>query len=510
MYRKTQLKLKHYPKMTAQKSFLNVLRQKLISMIGRFLRRHRRDKEVNLYHKKLYQPVEEIITTTLKISGIIPPHLNGLLLRIGSNPIKVEKPTLFEWYLGHGMIHALKLQAGKAIWFKSSMLSTDTVQQYKQQPAIGGFRRGAHDVVNTNIFKHAGKLWAVIEAGAFPICLDDELNAERYQLFNSDADLPFTAHPRKDIKTGHLHAISYDALDRKNAYYQVIDQHGDLIHVTQILLQHGPMIHDCLITQQEVLVFDFPLTFSMTRLLHGASVPYQWNKQHPARIGILPKYANAEQIQWIELEPCFVFHAANAFRDHENTIILDVLVHQDDFEHSQHAAYELQHAQLERWRIDLSLQTLHRTVLDSRIQEFPKIDARFTGVAYRYLYTLGFAETALFNCLYIYDLEMQTSVSYDFGTQWAIGEVTFVAEHEHSAEGQGYLMAYLHHVEGEAAKAVILKVNGLEIAEQAEIDLGVHIPLGFHCNWVESDANVDFYQNNDVGVNLNKRVSTSA
>lgn len=248
MYRKTQLKLKHYPKMTAQKSFLNVLRQKLISMIGRFLRRHRRDKEVNLYHKKLYQPVEEIITTTLKISGIIPPHLNGLLLRIGSNPIKVEKPTLFEWYLGHGMIHALKLQAGKAICFKSSMLATDTVQQYKQQPAIGGFRRGAHDVVNTNIFKHAGKLWAVIEAGAFPICLDDELNAERYQLFNSDADLPFTAHPRKDIKTGHLHAISYDALDRKNAYYQVIDQHGDLIHVTQILLQHGPMIHDCLIT----------------------------------------------------------------------------------------------------------------------------------------------------------------------------------------------------------------------------------------------------------------------
>ena len=96
MYRKTQLKLKHYPKMTAQKSFLNVLRQKLICMIGRFLRQHRRDKEVNLYHKKLYQPVEEIITTTLKISGIIPYHLNGLLLRIGSNPIGVEKPTLFE------------------------------------------------------------------------------------------------------------------------------------------------------------------------------------------------------------------------------------------------------------------------------------------------------------------------------------------------------------------------------------------------------------------------------
>lgn len=489
MYRKEQLK--SYPRMTVQKSLWNVFRQKLIKVIGQFLRRNNHYREANLYQKKLYQPVEETTITALKVSGIIPPHLNGLLLRIGSNPIYTPQPTLFEWYLGDGMIHALKLQQGQAVCYKSTMIATDRVQRLKQKPLIQGFRRGAHDVVNTNIFQHAGKLWAVIEAGAFPICLNDQLQAERYQLFNSDADLPFTAHPRKDPKTGHLHAISYDALDGKNAYYQVIDEKSELIHATQILLQHGPMIHDCLITQQDVLVFDFPLTFSTKRLLQGASVPYQWNKQHQARIGILPKYGNADYIQWIDLEPCFVFHAANAFRDQDNRIILDVLVHQDNFEHSQHAAYELQNAKLERWIIDPDMQMLKRSVLDSRIQEFPKIDERFTGSPYRYLYTLGFAQAGLFNCLYIHDLEMKTSVTYDFGAQWAIGEVTFVAdvldieEHQHSPEGHGYLMAYLHHIDGEAAKAVILKVKGLDIQRQADIDLGVHIPLGFHCNWVE-------------------------
>ena len=491
MYRKKTLEFKRYPRMTAQKSFWNVFRQKLIEVIGRFLRRNHlrrnhRDKETSLYHKKLYQPVEETTITALKVLGVIPPHLNGLLLRIGSNPIYTSQPSLFEWYLGDGMIHALKLQQGKAVCYKSTMLATDRVQRLKQKPLIQGFRRGAHDVVNTNIFQHAGKLWAVIEAGAFPICLNDQLQAERYQLFNSDADLPFTAHPRKDPKTGHLHAISYDALDAKNAYYQVIDEQGELIHVTQILLQHGPMIHDCLITQQDVLVFDFPLTFSTKRLLQGASVPYQWNKQHQARIGILPKYAEASQIQWIHLEPCFVFHAANAYRDHQNRIILDVVVHQEDFEHAQHAAYELQHAKLERWIVDSNLQTIQRICLDDRTQEFPKIDERFIGMQYRYLYTLGFAQTNLFNCLYIHDLEMATHVSYDFGAQWAIGELTFVAENEHSPEGHGYLMGYLHHIEGGAAKAVILKVAGLDIQQQAEIDLAVHVPLGFHCNWVAS------------------------
>lgn len=486
MYRKDQKKQLQYPKMNAAKSFFNVFRQICIRIIGQFLRRNTKFKEVDLYHKKIYQAVDEFETTTLKFSGIIPKYLNGLLLRIGSNPIDVKNPTLFEWYLGDGMIHGLKLQDGDAIWFKSKMLATDFVQNRKAQSHLKGYRRGAHDVVNTNIFKHAGKLWAVIEAGAFPICLDDELNGERYQFFNSDADLPFTAHPRKDIKTGHLHAICYDALERENAYYQVIDQHGDLIHVTQISLKHGPMIHDCLITDCEVIIFDFPLIFSVKHLLQGKSVPYQWNDQHQARLGILPKYGHAEQIQWINLDPCFVFHAANAFRDEHNQIILDVMVHHTNFEHSLHAAYEQQNARLERWTIDSELSAINRIILDSRIQEFPKIDERFTGLKYRYLYTLAFPKNAsLFNFLCIYDLEMNKNMTYDFGISWAIGEVVFVPESKQSAEGDGFLMAYLHHLDGEDSKVVILKVNGLDILLQAEIDLAVRVPLGFHCNWVD-------------------------
>lgn len=52
---------------------------------------------------------------------------------------------------------------------------------------------------------------------------------------------------------------------------------------------------------------------------------------------------------------------------------------------------------------------------------------------------------------------------------------------------RGHSLPYVHHVNGLASRVVILKVNGLEIAEQAEIDLGVRVPLGFHCNWVDSN-----------------------
>ena len=481
-------KLKTYPKMTAFKSFKNSVIQKIIRIIGKFLRRHTKLDEHNVYHKIIYRPADEAEIYQFNITGEIPQHLNGMLLRIGSNPIYVQDPSLFDWYLGDGMIHGLKLQNGQPIWFKSTMIATDSIQKYKKRLKIRGYRRGAHDVVNTNIFRHAGELWAVIAAGTFPVCLDDELVAQRYQLFNSDADLPFTAHPRKDIKTGHLHAISYDVLDIKNAYYQVIDEQGHLIHLTQILLKHGPIIHDCLITEHDIIIFDFPLTFSKKHLLKGKTVPYCWNDQHQARIGILGKYQSAEMIEWIEIDPCYVFHAANAYQDDAGQIIMDVLVHDTEFEHSQQAAYEHQHAKLERWIVNSQRKNLQRIILDARIQEFPKIDMRFTGFAYRYLYTLSFPETGLFNFLIIHDLVLNQSVTHNFGEKWAIGEVSFIAEYEQSPEGHGYLMMYLHHLEGEASKVVMIKVNGLEIQEQAEIDLGVRVPLGFHCNWVNLNS----------------------
>ncbi|MEG0605566.1 MAG: carotenoid oxygenase family protein [Acinetobacter sp.] len=470
-----QKKVQTYPRMTALKSLRNTFMQNIIRIVGLFLRRNVKLTEMNLYQKIVYCPVAETVVSNLNVKGEIPKHLYGLLLRIGSNPIYVQDPSLFEWYLGDGMIHCLKLQYGKAVEFKSRMVT---------EKGIRGYTRGAHEVVNTNIFEHAGKLWAVIEAGAFPICLDHDLNVERSQLFNSDADLPFTAHPRKDQKTGHLHAICYDALDHKNAYYEVIDESGELVHLTQILLQHGPMIHDCLITEQDVIVFDFPLTFSVSRLLQGKSVPYQWNEQHQARIGILPKYGHAEQIHWFNIEACFVFHAANAYRDEQHRIILDVVVHQNDFEHAQHAAYEHQKATLERWIIDLDLEQIERSILDTQVQEFPKIDERYIGQAYRYLYTLGFPQDGLFNFIKIHDLVTHESSNYDFGDQWAIGEVTFVPEAQDSLEGKGFLMTYLHHINGAASKVLIIKVDGLHLELQAEIDLGVRVPLGFHCNWV--------------------------
>ena len=476
-----------YPKIGPFKSNLNMIRQDLLKRAMQWLQHKTLSHEENPYLKGIFAPVEETHSTKLTIKGSIPPQLNGQLLRIGPNPIHVKNPELYHWFAGDGMLHSLQISAGQASTYQCRYIETDSVQQSRQQPPVKGFRRGPGDVVNTNVYSYAGRIWASIEAGAFPVCLDAELNTLKHSLFDTDADLPFTAHPHRATDTGHLHAVCYDAFDQKHVYYEVFDTAGQLIHLSKIPVQHGPMVHDCAITDRDILIFDFPVTFSVMQVFKGSSLPYIWNPKHPARIGVLPLYGEASQIQWIALDPCFVFHAANAYRDDKDQIIVDVVVHEKMFEQSHQGPFEQQQAQLERWRIKPDSGTLQRFLLDAQAQEFPRIDERRTGHVYRYLYSVSFDTQNMQkpNHLLIMDLQTQQKTRYVYGAEWISGEVIFIAESDDSPEGVGYLLSYVHHLQGKASKVVILKANGLNVSLQAEIDLGVRVPIGFHTNWVD-------------------------
>lgn len=215
-------------------------------------------------------------------------------------------------------------------------------------------------------------------------------------------------------------------------------------------------------------------------------MPYAWNPAHAARIGILPKYGAAEQIVWLSVKPCFVFHAANAYRDHDN-IVVDLIVHDHMFQHSSIGPFEQQQTRFERWYIDLKSKQVHVKILDEQVQEFPRIDERYIGVKHRYVYCVSY-DSALMdkaNQLLIHDVLMQQKNVYDYGDEWLSGEVIFVPQAQDAAEGCGYLISYVHHVQAQSSKVVILKANGLQLSLAAEILLDVRVPLGFHANWVD-------------------------
>jgi carotenoid cleavage dioxygenase len=68
-----------------------------------------------------------------------------------------------------------------------------------ETPAPGP-RHGGFDTVNTDIVKVAGRTFALVEAGSYPVELSDDLASQAYNPFDGTLAGSFTAHPRIVIR----------------------------------------------------------------------------------------------------------------------------------------------------------------------------------------------------------------------------------------------------------------------------------------------------------------------
>src|SRR3546814_12227082 len=73
----------------------------------------------------------------------------------------------------------------------------------------------------------------------------------------------------------------------------------------------------------------------MKSLLAGYRFPYAWNEAHPARVGLLPRAGAGSEIVWVPVDPCYVFHPANAFETVDGKVIVDVVAHEQMFAESK-------------------------------------------------------------------------------------------------------------------------------------------------------------------------------
>ena len=103
---------------------------KAAGWISRQAREHVPHSENNPFLTGPFAPVAiETTETHLKITGKIPPELNGLYARIGPNPMQVANPATHHWFLGDGMVHGVRLREGKALWYRNRYIGSNAVNQ---------------------------------------------------------------------------------------------------------------------------------------------------------------------------------------------------------------------------------------------------------------------------------------------------------------------------------------------------------------------------------------------
>jgi carotenoid cleavage dioxygenase-like enzyme len=264
-----------------------------------------------------FAPVpDEIDAVDLPVEGTLPPELDGRYLRNGPNPRPGEDPG--HWFLGHGMLHGVRLAGGRAQWYRNRWVRTGAFAGHPSWREDGTYDRTAV-VANTHVISHAGRLFALVESG-FPYEIDGELGTIGPCDFGGRLTTGMTAHPKTDPVTGELHFFGYSPVPPFLTYHR-LSAAGELV-VSRTVDVPGPtMMHDFAITEHHVVWLDLPMTFSSDLL--GRGMPYVWDESYGARLGVMAFDDPASRVQWFEIDPCFVFHVGTAHEDASGRVVLD-------------------------------------------------------------------------------------------------------------------------------------------------------------------------------------------
>ena len=124
-----------------------------------------------------FAPVrDEVTADDLPVAGALPPELCGLYVRNGANPATGTSP---HWFFGNGMLHGVRLEGGRALWYRNRYVRTPYLENPDAQRISpeGKFDRTV-SAANTHVLAHAGRILA-LEEGSFPFEVDGELRHAR-------------------------------------------------------------------------------------------------------------------------------------------------------------------------------------------------------------------------------------------------------------------------------------------------------------------------------------------
>lgn len=425
------------------------------------------------YLTGLLAPVpDEIGAVDLPVTGKLPPELTGRYFRNGPNPLPGEDPG--HWFVGHGMIHGVRLRDGRAEWYRNRWVRT---RKLEGAPYV---RPDGVDLTavpaNTSVIRHAGRILALVENG-LPYHITPELDTVGPYDFDGRLTTAMTAHPKQDPVTGELHSFGYGYV-RPYLTYHRVSADGALVETREIDVPGPTMVHDFAITEHHVLWLDLPVVFDMSLL--GRGMPYRWDDAYGARLGVMPRAGGAPR--WFDIEPCYVFHVGNAYEDADGRITLDAVRYERDaftaawtrMRGASRLAVAPGGASLHRWRIDPATGTLREEQLDDRRVEFPSLNQDRVGRAGRYLYAV--TREAIVK----YDVVTGGSHVRDLGK--VPGEAEFVPAPGATAEDAGWLLSIVTDRTGDSSELLVLDATDLEFV--ASVRLPRRVPAGFHGCWL--------------------------
>jgi carotenoid cleavage dioxygenase-like enzyme len=440
----------------------------------------------NAYQHGNFLPVtHETTAVDLEVRGAIPEELAGLYVRNGANPIASLSTGFHEW-VGHGMVHGIRLDGGHAAWYRSRWVRTAEIAALLGECDIPGEVHLADFAANTHVVRVGDTLLATVEAGPRPVAFDARLGSIGRHDFAGTLPGAFAAHTKRDPATGKLHALTY-AWPDEPARHLVIDASGRVERADELELNGPTCLHDFAITDSSVVVFDQPVLLDEELAVAGHPFPYRWADGYPARVGCFPIDGSPSETRWWDAPTGYVFHPANAFGRADGTVVVDVPRAERVFDRDLHGSLGDALPSFERWELRPGAAAASVTAIDERPQDFPRIHPQMIGRPYRYSYQLLLGPGIAYGQPIKHDVDTGRAQVWDLGDGVSANEPVFVPRVGATTEDDGYVMTFTFDASTGRSSFVILDATTVGRPPITEIGLPSRVPFGFHGDWFADD-----------------------
>ncbi|NJL99406.1 MAG: Apocarotenoid-15,15'-oxygenase [Synechococcaceae cyanobacterium SM2_3_2] len=442
------------------------------------------------------------------IEGEIPTQLRGTIFRNGPGRLGVGEQRYGHPFDGDGLIVAIRFEDGRAHFQNRFVRTPEFEAEQKAQKILyrgvfgtqkpGGWLANIFDLTfknpaNTNVVYHGGKLLALWEA-SLPYRLDPQtLATDGRESFGQalKSGEAFTAHPRRDPKTGDLMAFGVSTGINSTLSLYRINAKGQMIQRRDQPMKGFAFIHDFVWMPGYQVFFQNPVSFNPLPFVLGfqsAGTCLKLDEQGSTQAWIYPD--DGEPIS-LPTEAGFVFHHVNGYVESQDpqilvvdSIVYDHLPPLEPIEDYRQINFEqVPPGRLVRFRLDLSHRHVSQEVLLERSVEFPVIAPTYMGGRHRYIY-MGTTDqpgpNAPLQAVVKLDVETGEQQIHSFGSQCFIGEPLFIPQPGATQEDAGWISVMVFDASSKRSFVALLDAQTITAGTVAKLHLNHHVPYGLH------------------------------
>lgn len=404
-----------------------------------------------------YEPVgDELVAAGLKISGEIPPALNGTYIRNGPNPIFPRENYVF--WDGDGMLHAVEIHSGTASYrnrFVRTAAYADELAAGKSLHPFPFKETPQVNRVNAGVIWHHGKLLALsINGPAMKIDPETLIGTQLYS-FNETWYGGILPRTKIDPDNGHLHFWALRS--PSTCYYKIADRAGKIIFETEIDFKLPATFHDFAITKNYTLFSKAPLD-----LQNGGQ----------CQIGRLAR--GAKEVEWIDVSKAWLQGVINAYEEGDEIVL-----------HGLRDPNGNRTAMPHEWRLNFAKKSVSEKPISDKFFTLPAIHPSYTGKPYEYAYLSAITtinRTPRLRKFHIRADQIRSDV-FEFGENCYGGDFTFVPDSQRpNKEDGGWLVGFVLDERRDESHLYIIDAETLSLT--AKIQCPRRVPHGLLGTWL--------------------------